>query len=147
MVDTTPVGEVQSDRTRPISAKLMGSSIHELARFGIAGLAATASYFIMANSFAYFLSLAPQRASALAYLISIGVSYLLQSRFTFRKNCDEAGQLRRFVLASTFGLFLSFAIVKFTEDVLNWPLMVASVLVCVAIPVSNYLLMKIWVFK
>jgi putative flippase GtrA len=132
--------------TRRVSARMAALPVGELARFGIAGLVATACYFILANSFAHLLALPPQYASVLAYALSVVVSYLLQSRFTFARS-SAPGQMRRFALASAFGLFLSFAIVKVAEDFLHWPLVVASLIVCVAIPVSNYLLMKVWVFK
>src|SRR5205807_347052 len=86
---------------------LMPPSLHLVVRFGLTGVTTTLVYFFLTNAFVLLLRMAPVAASVCAYLLSIGISYLLQSRFTFRVNSDSVDQVVRFVVTSLAGLAAS----------------------------------------
>ncbi len=117
-----------------------------LVRFGIAGLISTLSYLLLAIALALLGTLPDAVSSALAYLISLGISYGLQSRMVFRVNGDSATQLSRFLATAIAGFALATGIVYVCSDQLGWPTPVGTILVCILIPLANYLLFKGWVF-
>jgi putative flippase GtrA len=79
-------------------------------------------------------------------LLSLGISYLLQSRFTFRVNADSVDQVARFVITSLAGLVVSWCVMAITVDVLSWPYFVGAAAICVLIPFVNFFVFRGWVF-
>ena len=120
--------------------------VPRIVRFGAAGLTATLCYFLLANAFASWVGMPPLSASVAAYLVSLVVSYLLQSRYTFGVKQDSVGQMGRFILTAVAGFALCWLITHVTVAVLSWPYLAATVLICVLIPVANYFVFKGWVF-
>lgn len=115
-------------------------------RFGAAGMIATLCYFLLANALVWGSILSPLPASLAAYLISLVVSYLLQSRFTFGLRKDSMEQMTRFFITSIIGLCLCWMITYVTAHVLGWPYFAGTLLICILIPVINYSLFQGWVF-
>lgn len=115
-------------------------------RFGAAGLIATLCYLVLANALVWGVRLSPLSASVVAYLISLVVSYLLQSRFTFRLRKDSVEQMTRFLITSAVGLCLCWVITYVTTHVLGWPFVAGTLLICILIPLVNYSLFQGWVF-
>ena len=122
------------------------SRLSRIARFGAAGLMATLCYFVLANALAAWGGLPPLSASVVAYLASLMVSYLLQSRFTFRVKQDSAEQVSRFIVTALAGLALCWLITHVTVVVLSWSYLAATVLICILVPLVNYFVFKSWVF-
>ena len=125
---------------------LMPPSLHLVVRFGLTGVTTTLVYFFLTNAFVLLLRMAPVAASVCAYLLSIGISYLLQSRFTFRVNSDSVDQVVRFVVTSLAGLAASWCVMAFTVVVLDWPYLIGTLLVCALVPAMNFLVFRGWVF-
>jgi putative flippase GtrA len=146
---TNPLANEARDRTDGLSALLnllTPSPLHLVVRFGLTGLTTTHVYFFLTNAFVLLLGMPPAVASVCAYLLSIGISYLLQSRFTFRVNSDSVDQVVRFVVTSLAGLAVSWGVMAFTLVVLEWPYLSGALLVCVLIPAINFLVFRGWVF-
>lgn len=115
-------------------------------RFIGAGLLSTATYFILANAGLLLTDIAPATVSFLAYCGGIIVSYIAQSRYTFRAGRDSSAQITRFLVLSATGLIISHSAIVFTENVLSLPAFYGTIGVCIIIPVFNFLVMKLWVF-
>jgi putative flippase GtrA len=130
------------DSHRDPSAALLARVI----RFGAAGVIATLCYLVLANALVWGSILSPLSASLAAYLISLMVSYLLQSRFTFGLRKDSMEQVTRFSITSIIGLCLCWVITYVTSHVLGWPYFAGTLLICILIPVINYSLFQGWVF-
>lgn len=141
--------ESTSDRADLI-ASLLGAvlppSLHRVARFGMSGVAATLVYFLLINVLVMAAGLLPTTASVCAYLLSLGISYLLQSRFTFQANTDSLDQMTRFVITSLAGLVIAGCVMAITVDVLAWPYFAGAAVICVLIPVANFFIFRGWVF-
>ena len=120
--------------------------LQEVLRFGAAGIASTLFYFAAIAALLAGTGLRPVLASALAYLLALGLSYLLQSRFAFRAATDSTAQVARFVVTAFVGLAFSSGAMFVVTAVLSWPGIAGAAIVCVLIPVANYLVFRSWVF-
>lgn len=126
--------------------RVLPAKLHQLTRFGVAGILATLLYFVLTNGIVVFGGTDPVAASIYAYLLSLIFSYLMQSRFAFRVAGDRPGQVLGFVATSLAGLAISYWIMLLASDVLALPYVLGALAVCVLIPLTNYVLFKYWVF-
>lgn len=115
-------------------------------RFGAAGVATTLFYFIVVNFFLLLTNVVPTLASTLAYILSLGMSYFLQSRFTFGVWIDTRWQVLKFLLTALFGLSVSYISMLVVTKLLHWPPYVGSAIICVLIPAVNYFVFRSWIF-
>jgi putative flippase GtrA len=142
---TEPVIE-GTDIVTSLLTAVLPLSLHRVVRFGLAGLVSTLVYFMFINALVLAAGTPPVAASVCAYLLSLGISYLLQSRFTFRVNADSVGQVARFVITSLAGLIVSWCVMAITIDVLSWPYFVGAAAICLLIPLVNFFVFRGWVF-
>jgi putative flippase GtrA len=134
------------DMATSLLRAVLPPSLHRVARFGLSGAVATLVYFLLTNMLVLAAGMAPTAASVCAYLLSLGVSYLLQSRFTFRTNTDSLDQMTRFVITSLAGFVIAWCVMAITVDVLAWPYFTGAAAICVLIPVANFFIFRGWVF-
>jgi putative flippase GtrA len=120
-------------------------SLQLAARFGLTGLTTTLAYFLLTNVFVLLFKMAAISSSACAYLVSVAISYLLQSRFTFRVNGDSLDQVARFLLTSLAGLVVSCCVMAFIV-LMHWPYLIGAIGVCLIVPAMNFFVMRGWVF-
>lgn len=121
------------------------AGIRKLVRFGIAGLAATVIYFLLFLAIDAATGMNPTLSSVLAYCLALIFSYFAQSRFVFLVTNDTAAQTGRFIASSALGLTISVVALEVSQTA-GWPNWVGSAIVCVSIPVLNFLMMNFWVF-
>ena len=120
-------------------------SLQLVARFGLTGLTTTLAYFLLTNVFVLLFKMAAVSSSVCAYLVSVAISYLLQSRFTFRVNGDSLDQVARFLLTSLAGLMISWCMMGFTV-LMQLPYWIGAISVCAIVPIMNFFVMRGWVF-
>ncbi|MET4450289.1 GtrA family protein [Bradyrhizobium sp. RT3b] len=125
---------------------LIPTSVGLALRFGLTGVTTTLLYFVITNAFVLFFAVQPIVSSIGSYVISVVISYFMQSRFTFGLCDDSFDQVARFVLMSLAGLVVSWCVMALTVSLLQWPYLIGAVGVCVTIPVLNFFLMRGWVF-
>jgi hypothetical protein len=83
-------------------------SLRLVTRFGLTGRTTTLAYFLLTNGFVLLFKMTAVNSSVCADLVSVAISYLLQSRFTFCVNGlawsgravspDIAGRARGFLV-------------------------------------------------
>jgi len=117
-----------------------------LFRFAISGGFTTVAYFLVSNALHYGFMISASTSSALSYAMAVVMSYLLQSRFTFQVKNDSPQQVTRFAVVTLAGLAVSWGLVKALVGFLDQPAWVATLAVCIVIPILNYVLFHIWVF-
>ena len=125
---------------------LTSSSLHLVVRFGVTGMMTTLAYFVLTNAFVLWSTMPPVLSSVCAYGISLAISYVMQSQFTFRVNADSVDQFARFIVMSLAGLVVSWCVMAFTVDVLHWPYLTGAIGTCVIIPILNFFVLRGWVF-
>ena len=117
-----------------------------LIRFGLVGLAATASYFALGLLFVDLLSMPLLLGNALAYIISFAVSYAGQSRWTFQSGDADSRMLPRFAIAQAAGFGLNSMIIG-ALAALRVPYLLSMLAATVSVPFVVYLICKYWVFR
>lgn len=128
-------------------SKLLPVRLQRVARFGLAGLASTFFFFIVANALVMWGGVEPVSASVTAYVTALALSYALQSRFTFRVEKDSPHQILRFLLTATAGLAIAYVVTAVVGKILHWPYVIGTLTVSFCIPVANYIVFSLWVFK
>lgn len=116
----------------------------QLVKFAIAGIAATATH---AGSYALFYhqGLDVQLANALAWSLSVAVSYLGQKYWTFKQQNHSSYAGIRFIVCSLFSLLANaFFAHIFTTVYDLWLLSIAAMIFIT--PLATFVLMKFWVF-
>jgi putative flippase GtrA len=115
-------------------------------RFGVSGVLSTAAYFILVNALILGTDLTDTICSITAYLASLVLSYGLQSRYTFYATTDNRLQVSRFVITAVIGLSTATGLVYICNDLLGWPSLLGTAIVCVLIPAANFVAFRCWVF-
>jgi putative flippase GtrA len=121
------------------------SLVATLSRFSLVGIAATGTYFVVANALMMLSDAPAQIASVVAYIAGMLVSFLGQSRLTFLVREHSWRHVIRFCVLSAAGLATSYFTVVWAEA-LNYPPFWATVATSIAIPVLSFAVMKFWVF-
>jgi putative flippase GtrA len=116
-----------------------------LSRFSLVGVAATVTYFAVANTLMASGVIDASVCSVLAYLVGMVVSFLGQSRLTFRVRYRSWRHFVRFVILSAAGLTISYLSV-ICADVIGIPVFWATVATSAAIPALSFTVMHLWVF-
>ena len=119
----------------------------ELVVFVMVGGAATGCHYLTALAAHQLFGLAPFWATFVGYVCSVGVSYLGNAVFTFRRPALHGPQFARFATISLAGLAINQAIVFVGVQLLHWPFWMALVPVVVIVPASTFTLAKLWAFK
>nr|WP_220460332.1 GtrA family protein [Pseudomonas juntendi] len=84
-------------------------------------------------------------ANGVAFMFANVMSYILNSRFTFKTPASFLGY-RRFLLVSLVSLALTLAITSLVEF-LGWHYAFGLLMVIFVVPVLNYIVMKLWAFS
>ncbi|MGE1084315.1 GtrA family protein [Pseudomonas shirazensis] len=118
---------------------------HEFIRFGLVGVTNTAVHAGIVIALMEILAPPAFVANGVAFCFANVMSYLLNSRFTFKMPASLLGY-RRFLAVSLVSLGLTLLITSAVEY-LGLHYSVGLVLVIFIVPVLNYLVMKLWAFK
>lgn len=115
-------------------------------RFGLVGVAATLTYYLLGILFVNILRLPIIAGNTAAFVISFGVSYLGQKAFTFQSRGNAIDQLWKFAAAQGIGLGLNTGIVE-AGTRLGLSYAIAMLPAIILVPPVVYLLCKFWVFR
>lgn len=121
--------------------------VREINVFVVVGVAATGCQVSVSLAAQRWLGLGPVLASLAGYIASVGVSYLGNSRFTFRRPALHGPQFARFATISLTGLGINLATVWVCTHTLGWPLWLAMVPVVLVVPASTFVMSKFWAFR
>lgn len=124
----------------------LGSRVGEIARFSAVGLAASAVYFVVSNAMIFLTDTDPALSSVAAYIVGMFVSFVGQSRFTFRVERASTRHKSRFIVLSVLGLAISYGAVFVVVERLGQHPAWGTVLTVLFVPIASYILMKLWVF-
>ena len=115
--------------------------------FAVVGVAATLTHVIAALAARELGDLSPLAANFVGYACAVGVSYLGNARFTFRRAVLHGPQFVRFVVVSLAGLALTQGLTWLLAERAGWPFWMALAVVAVAVPALSFVLQRVWAFR
>lgn len=120
----------------------------EILRFGIVGVAATLTHFLVLTLGVERLGLDPAIANGMAFCVALLVTFFGQSLWVFRGHAGiNAATLAKFGVSLLAGLAGNMAIMAICTRVLGLPYQVGFLAGLVIIPAASYVLNKFWVFR
>lgn len=120
--------------------------LRRVSRFALIGILSTLIYAAVAFALSGRV-LSPVAGSFAAYLVSASFSYAGHKYVTFVSGGKHALELPRFLALGAFGLVLALALPALLTDWAGLPPWVPILVICVAVPAVNYLVMDRWVFR
>lgn len=118
-----------------------------LIRFGLAGVLATLTHVAVFAGLVEWLQIRPLWAAAPAFLSAVGVSYVLNYRWTFSAGGLHRVMLPRFLAVALLGLGMNLLITWLVVDVGGYWYGYALAAVIAAVPLLSFALSKWWVFR
>lgn len=126
--------------------KMSKQEITRIARFAIVGISVAVVY---AGGFTVLhqLGLHPGISSVLAFSVAVSWQYFAQTLWTFRSSARDARQASRFATTIAMGFFVSTAITGLFGPLLGFSEWLSLGIVMVWLPVQNYLVFRLWVYR
>ena len=124
----------------------MKAELSRLFRFGVTGFLVAVVY-VAGYTALYHTSLTPFSANFIAYGVAVGVQYVMQTVWTFRRPLIDGAQSLRFLATIGMGLVYSTIFASMIGPALGWKPWVAAGLVAVTLPILNYISFRLWVFR
>ena len=121
--------------------------VQQVPLFAVVGGLATLTHVAFALAARKLAGLTPLEANLVGYLAAVGVSYLGNARFTFRRAVLHGPQFVRFVVVSLAGLALTQGLTWLLVERLGWPFWAGLGVVAVAVPALSFVLQRIWAFR
>lgn len=121
-------------------------------KFGIVGFINTVLSYAITNIGFYLLGLHMQLSNAISFVITVLISFLLNSRFVFSKeeniqNSFWKSLLKVYISYSITGLFLAGILLYVEETLLGIPHYIASFMnIIITVPL-NFILNKYWAYR
>lgn len=119
-------------------------------RFGVAGGSVTALSLAIYWLCAVQIGLAPLLSNAIAYTLSMGVGYLLHSRWTFGDKVQTGAahyRIARFLVSNLVGFSLNSFWVWSMTVLLHWPAWSPMPLMGIVTPLLIFAISRAWVFR
>lgn len=127
-------------------------SLSQFLKFGIVGAVNTILSYMITNTCYYGLHLHEQLCNLISFLITVLISYLLNSRFVFRQQTEERPPWYM-ALAKVYAsyalteLVLMGILLFIQERLLGIPHFIATFLnLCITVPL-NFILNKFWAYR
>lgn len=123
-----------------------GEIAAELARFGVSGVMNAAVY--IASGKAMLMAGVPQAvAGAIALLLCSAVGYGLHRLYSFRSRNKALSEAGRYAVLVGVNTVVSSVGLPILIEVMRVPETAALVTMAMILPVTNYVVMKAWIFK
>lgn len=120
----------------------------EILRFGVVGVAATLTHFLVLTLGVEELGLEPTLANGMAFCVALLVTFFGQSLWVFRGHVGiNAAILAKFGVSLLAGLAGNMAIMALCTRGLGLPYQVGFIAGLVIVPLASYVLNKFWVFR
>jgi putative flippase GtrA len=130
---------------RPVPAQLTSAELGRILRFGLVGLLSTGIYMLLFAGITRWLQ--PVPASVLAYLISMAINYLMQSRFTFRQSATSRASAVRFTVMQLGCMATNSSLLWVATGPLGLPALPSQAVIILFVAGLSYLLSRFWVYS
>lgn len=122
--------------------------IRSFLRFGLVGVAATATHYLVLIAFVELLDVWHVLANGLAFLVACGVTFLGQSLWAFpdATELETNHRLARFATATLFGFGANMGLMALMTEVAGLPYRQGFLICLFVIPLLGFVLGRFWVF-
>lgn len=123
----------------------------QFVKFGIVGGFNTILTYVIVNVMFYVWGIDEQIGNIVAFIITVFISYMANSRFVFRDTAKEqsflAGLVKVYVSYSVTGLFITSALLYLESEILHIPLFIGTFAnIFITVPI-NFILNKFWAYR
>lgn len=118
----------------------------QLTRFGLVGAIATGLHVLVATGMHDLWGMSPLLANMAGFVAAFLFSYLGHYHWTFTSVVSHGTSFPRFLLVSVSAFFVSQVIVWAGTHVFAMPMKLAMVPVAVFVPLSSFVVNRIWTF-
>ena len=115
--------------------------------FGFVGGAGLFIYLLLFAGLVELGGLRPTISGAVAFIPVLMVSYYLNRRFVFRSRRSHREAIPRYLALTGVGFLINASVLYFGTEVLDWWYGHAQFLSFLLVPVGNFLLSRVWVFR
>ncbi len=131
------------------------STFYQFIKFGIVGVINTVLSLLISNGCYYLLYLHEQISNFFAFVITVFISFVLNSRFVFREEGQPPGEkqpwykaLLKVYASYAFTELILMGVLLFIEErIFGIPHFAATLInLCVTVPI-NFLLNKFWAYR
>lgn len=131
--------------------KKLKDLVIQFVKFGMVGAINTVLSYGITNIGYYVLNLHEQICNIVAFMITVFISFLLNSKFVFNKGNEKINfwksLLKVYASYSITGLFLTAILLYVEENIFGIPHYIATLMnLVVTIPI-NFILNKFWAYK
>lgn len=119
----------------------------QVIRFGITGILATATHYLVLRGLVEGAGAAPTIATALAFMVAVLVTYIGQSRWVFRQRLRSATGIGKFLTTALGGLIANVVIMFVAVDLLSLHYLAGFLTALVVVPAGTFVISKLWVFN
>ena len=123
------------------------SLTERVVRYGLAGLFATAVYFVAVMALVEGVHLAAVPSAAIATLIVMVTSYAVNRAWVFDASRPHTSSFPRFAAATGLSVVLNTGLMHVAVKVLAWPYLAGVVLTTAIVPPVNFVVNYLWSFK
>jgi putative flippase GtrA len=132
---------------RPGTERPEPGLLRRAVRYGLAGLFATAVYFGAVALLVETAGVRPVGAAALATVLVIVISYVVNRGWVFDTDRSHASAFSRFVAASVLSIALNTGLMHLSVNVLGWPYVAGLALATLVVPPTNFAINYLWCFR
>jgi putative flippase GtrA len=125
----------------------IGREFAQFVRYGIVGVLLMLAYLGVALILASVFGLSPVWASPLSFVLCVPLAYLGQSILVFRAPWGDRAQQTRFLLTTVTGFLIAAGVTPLLALFVDVPPYVNFMVVCVLVPLTNFLVFRFWVFR
>lgn len=117
-----------------------------IVRFAIVGVC-VAGIYILGYLALLASGIAQPIANISAFLLAVLIQYFAQTIWTFRKSVKQPRQAARFVVTITLGILVSTLVTGRIGPMLGWADWLSAGVVATILPIQNYIIFKVWVYR
>ena len=134
---------------KKIEKKNLINLIIQFIKFGIVGAINTILSYLITNINYYIFNLHAQLSNIIAFIITVFISYMLNSKYVFKSQNQSFWKslIKVYTSYSITGLFLTALLIYIEEEFFGIPHYIATFMnLIITIPI-NFILNKFWAYK
>lgn len=122
---------------------------YSIVKYALVGLLGTAIHWGLLIALVEWAGVHPVAGSALGFLAVLMISYILNSKWTFRRTGEgmDMKQFIRYTIVSSSGLLINTIVMYASVELLSLPYWLGQAFVTIVVPLHNYAINRLWTFR